>query len=297
MIRSFHRWLSLLLCVPLLWIAATGCILAVVNLWSDRHPPFRQNPRSLRESLSQVTADLTKTRAVEWQTPDILQIDNKNGERVLIDANHPEITLSAPSSSDEWLHTLMHLHRGKFLGDFGRFVFSTIGATLLFLAASGLFLLRRRNRFLNVRDFHQAGAWILTLPLGLMIVTGSLWNLSREWRALPALPQATTFDPIRALSAAEKVYPASTPQAVYFSDNRTLVLFADQSRFYWDSNAQAGDLREVWSRRGWIEPLFYLHSGRWFGRYGVLIPLLTGLGALALTITGMILFAQWWQRR
>lgn len=294
--RKFHRWLSLILCLPLLWIASTGCILAVVNLWNDRHPPFHDNPRSLRESVSKITLPLTDTRAIEWKTPDVLEIENKNGNRVFINVNNLELVPDSFSDSDEWLRTLMHLHRGRFGGDFGRYAFSTIGATLLFLAASGIFLLRKRNRLRNLRDWHQAGAWALTLPLGLMIVTGSVWNLSREWRALPALSRPTNFEPLQALSTAENAYPSSTPQAVYFSDNRTLVLFADQSRFYWDSNSQTGDLRKIWSRRGWIEPMFHLHSGRWFGRYGVLIPLLTGLGAIALTVTGMILFARWWAK-
>jgi hypothetical protein len=114
--RRYHRWLSALFGVFLLWIAVTG-VVSQVPMWG--------------EMLGGEGDDGPSVAAVASATPPGFKC--------------PEtmVCRPKPSGSKSWIGFVHHLHSGETFGPIGTLIASLSGLAMVFFAFSGLWMYTR----------------------------------------------------------------------------------------------------------------------------------------------------------
>lgn len=85
--------------------------------------------------------------------------------------------------TDETGAFVRSIHDGKWVGEwFSPFYVLVVGLGLLFLAISGLTMVKRRNRAADAsRHWHRIGSIVLVLPLAASALTGIGFRLTQAW--------------------------------------------------------------------------------------------------------------------
>ena len=124
--RSYHRWLSVLFGIFILWIAVTGLMSHAAALVRDAQGPAGVGPTA--------AAQMAAAKAAGFVCPETLTCRVK-----------PD-----PDSASAWVSYLHHLHAGEEFGLTGSILSIASGFALLFFAISGLYMyvvmFRRRAR-------------------------------------------------------------------------------------------------------------------------------------------------------
>ena len=122
--RKFHRWLSVLFGVFLLWIAVTGVMIQLAELKADSEP----RPVSVAAPANfACPADMTcRPKRVE-------------------------------GGAKDWAEWLMHLHSGEEFGPVGTTLSIVSGLALVFFAFSGLWMYIRM--WSHRRAKHHKPGW------------------------------------------------------------------------------------------------------------------------------------------
>lgn len=110
--RKWHRWLSVLFGVVLLWIAVTG-VLSQLPVWAEQ---FGGEAAERAAAAPPVPAGFT--------CPDSMICRPK----------------PAPDSARAWVGYIHHLHSGEEFGPAGTVIATLAGLSLVFFAFSGLWL-------------------------------------------------------------------------------------------------------------------------------------------------------------
>lgn len=311
--RKFHRRIALILGIPLLWIATTGTILGTLIYFRESRAPYRltegisHSPRALAQALPRLRV-LLDSAAQEGRQESIQEVKfSKTADRSdRLQFRSGETWFFAPDQarpftrlvreSSELEETLMSLHRGKFFGLAGRIGFSALSVSMLALVASGILIFTRRKQRWTVRDLHRWLSLPVFLPLSVLLLTGSVWNLSSEIRIRAGAPQKSPPPKsvpssawTLAVEKAQVAYPRSAPDGVYLVGENLLVIFKDSARVYFNLSQESLVVSRPLSAKGWFESFFWIHSGQFLGPRGILLTLATGLLTVLMGVTGLIL--------
>ena len=124
--RTYHRWLSVLFGIFILWIAGTGLLSHAAALVRDSQGSAAVGPTA--------TAQMAAAKAAGFVCPETMTCRVK-----------PD-----PDSASSWVSYLHHLHAGEEFGLTGTILSISSGFALLFFAISGLYMyvvmFRRRAR-------------------------------------------------------------------------------------------------------------------------------------------------------
>lgn len=155
-IRTYHRWIGLLITLPLLVIVLTGLVLQLRNKFEWIQPT------SLSAELSSdgrylTYEDILQRYPVQNVDQIILRPGKKNLSLRLKDGQeiqlHPQ-TGAVLKTAIRRTNFLIDLHQGSFFGAFGQYVLYLLtGLGLLFLILSGLLLFPFKRRTLYARLF------------------------------------------------------------------------------------------------------------------------------------------------
>ncbi len=130
--RKYHRWLSVLFGVFLLWIAVTGVMIQLADLVAEGE----QSP-VVRKAVAAGQAIIPAARAHE---------EDAAAEARVRFVCPPDMTcrLKAPKQGARaWVGFLQHLHSGESFGPLGTVISILSGLALGFFAVSGLWMYLR----------------------------------------------------------------------------------------------------------------------------------------------------------
>ena len=116
MMRRYHRWLSVLFGIFIVWIAATGLMSHGAALVRDAQGPAAVGPTA--------AAQMAAAKAAGFICPETMTCRVK-----------PD-----PDSASAWVSYLHHLHAGEEFGAIGTTLSILSGIALLFFAISGLWM-------------------------------------------------------------------------------------------------------------------------------------------------------------
>lgn len=116
MMRRYHRWLSVLFGIFIIWIAATGLMSHGAALVRDAQGPAAVGPTA--------AAQMAQIDAAGFVCPETMTCRVK-----------PD-----PDSASAWVSYLHHLHAGEEFGAIGTTLSILSGFALLFFAISGLYM-------------------------------------------------------------------------------------------------------------------------------------------------------------
>ncbi|HUQ14059.1 MAG TPA: PepSY domain-containing protein [Novosphingobium sp.] len=125
--RKYHRWLSIVFAVFLLWIATTGVMSQFAAMVAEGQAP----PRVDRMIVP-------PARAHEHEAPAAKPAALPAG--FVCPAELTCRPRQAPDSAQAWVGYLHHLHSGEAFGPVGVWLSIASGFALLFFAASGLWM-------------------------------------------------------------------------------------------------------------------------------------------------------------
>ena len=119
--RKYHRWLSVLFGIFLLWIAATGVMIQFAELRADSEKAQHEPPSA------EAVAGAIRGAPAGFVCP-------------------PALTCRPtpkPNVAHDWSEWLMHLHSGESFGVAGTAISILSGLALLFFSFSGLWMYTR----------------------------------------------------------------------------------------------------------------------------------------------------------
>jgi uncharacterized iron-regulated membrane protein len=149
--RHWHRWVSLLIAIPLLLTVATGVLLMTrgFNTWMQPVYPESSSPE-LKVTFEQILAaaqSVPEAKIHSWN--DISQIDIRPGKgqiRVRGKFDHWEVSVDSATGAmlqagKRRVSFFTALHEGAYFGSFVRYgIFFPSAFGTLFLIVSGLFM-------------------------------------------------------------------------------------------------------------------------------------------------------------
>ncbi len=151
--RKFHRWLSVLFGVFLLWIAATGVLSQIV--------PFVQ-----RGGFESETAERGKVQAAAIGSAVVPAARAHEGDEAPAVKMLPAFVCPAdmtcrpkPSGGRSVVGLLHHLHSGESFGPLGVVISTLSGLALLFFAFSGLWMYIRMWSHRSSRNLKPGWFW------------------------------------------------------------------------------------------------------------------------------------------
>ena len=128
--RTYHRWLSVLFGLLILWIAVTGLMSHGAALVRDAQGPAAVGPVA--------AAQMADAKAAGFVCPESMTCRVK-----------PD-----PDSASAWVSYLHHLHAGEEFGAIGTTLSILSGFALLFFAISGLWMYIQMYRRRSHRHSH-----------------------------------------------------------------------------------------------------------------------------------------------
>ena len=128
--RTYHRWLSVLFGIFIIWIAATGLMSHGAALVRDAQGPAAVGPIA--------AAQMAQAKAAGFVCPETMTCRVK-----------PD-----PDSAGAWVSYLHHLHAGEEFGAIGTTLSILSGFALLFFAISGLWMYIQMYRRRSHRHSH-----------------------------------------------------------------------------------------------------------------------------------------------
>ena len=128
--RTYHRWLSVLFGIFIIWIAATGLMSHGAALVRDAQGPAAVGPIA--------AAQMAQAKAAGFVCPETMTCRVK-----------PD-----PDSASAWVSYLHHLHAGEEFGAIGTTLSILSGFALLFFAISGLWMYIQMYRRRSHRHSH-----------------------------------------------------------------------------------------------------------------------------------------------
>ena len=128
--RTYHRWLSVLFGIFIIWIAATGLMSHGAALVRDAQGPAAVGPIA--------AAQMAQAKAAGFVCPETMTCRVK-----------PD-----PDSASAWVSYLHHLHAGEEFGAIGTILSILSGFALLFFAISGLTMYIQMYRRRSHRRSH-----------------------------------------------------------------------------------------------------------------------------------------------
>lgn len=141
--RKWHRWISVVFGVFLLWIAGTGVASQVVPLWQNGG--FENEAREKAEREAKAVAAAVAPPASAHEEPDNAPAAKASAAPGAAPFVCPEtmICRPKPTGGRSLVGTLHHLHSGESFGPIGTVISLLSGIALLFFAFSGLWMYAR----------------------------------------------------------------------------------------------------------------------------------------------------------
>ena len=141
--RKFHRWLSVLFGVFLLWIAATGVLSQIV-------------PIVQRGGFESETAERGKAQAAAIENA---VAASGRGQEFVCPADMTCRPKPKPGDPRSVVGLLHHLHSGESFGPLGVVISTLSGLALLFFAFSGLWMYIRMWSHRRTRNHKPGWFW------------------------------------------------------------------------------------------------------------------------------------------
>lgn len=137
MIRRYHRWLSVIFGIFLIWIAATGLLSHGAALYRDSLPqpvavalvPAAQAHEGMPDNAAAPAASAAAAAATPGAPAGFVCPENMTCR-----------AKPAPDSAAAWVSFFHHLHAGEEFGAIGTTLSILSGFALLFFAISGLWM-------------------------------------------------------------------------------------------------------------------------------------------------------------
>jgi hypothetical protein len=153
--RKYHRWLSVIFGVFLLWISVTGIASHVSELIANGG--FKAEERGAKPATAPAMAVIPAAQAHEDEVAAIKPAP----------ANAPfvcpaEMTCrpkAPPTGARAWTGYFHHLHSGEEFGPFGTIISLLSGIALLFFSFSGLWMYTRMWSHRRDKDHKPAWFW------------------------------------------------------------------------------------------------------------------------------------------
>ncbi|MEO6387909.1 MAG: PepSY-associated TM helix domain-containing protein [Croceibacterium sp.] len=164
--RKYHRWLSILFGVFILWIATTGLASQITDILAhaERGPP----PAAVAEKAASDVAALVvpAAQAHEGHDDEAQVPAAANGADAKAGFTCPEGWTCAPtrprpqmSAMKQWQDYFVHLHSGESFGPIGTAISVLSGFALLFFAFSGLWMYLQMFRNRRARGLSGGMFW------------------------------------------------------------------------------------------------------------------------------------------
>lgn len=307
-IYRLHRLLGLIIALPLLIMILSGLVLVFLDQIRDFDTDYR---------LSAPAADMMS--AAQLQRSIELNWPNARLTRLYLPKNY-HYSVKAVLREDRVKHTvflhpqtgrlirqldadrmsfttwLYNLHRGKFLGEPGRLIFSASGLVLCVLWFLGFMLYRPGSRKKSRLGHRQIGVYMGGF-LVFFTVCGALLNyadyFNRWFFPVPKIalnkPSSST-EPENLFASVKAVYSEADMERIYFpmtSSEPAMIRFQDGARLYMNPvTLNVIELVRPYSR--WVDWLYPVHSGRILGnnRYWL-------LPVMALTLLSLVIGGVW----
>lgn len=148
--RKFHRWLSVLFGVILLWVAGTGVAMQAVDLFGGEDPAPAAAAKVAAGAVAPPAqahgddrdndAPPVKPGAATTAAPGATGATGATAAAGPAAAGMAAPGSPRPRKPLDWHHTLQHLHSGETFGPIGTLLNSLGGIALLFFAFSGLWM-------------------------------------------------------------------------------------------------------------------------------------------------------------
>ena len=131
--RRYHRWLSALFGLFLMWIAVTGVMsqFAEIVAEGERSPTARQASAIGQAALPAANAQEQAAASVPQPVPFVCPAD-------MVCRPKPD-----PNGARAWVGYLHHLHSGEEFGVIGTWISILSGLAMVFFAFSGLWMYTR----------------------------------------------------------------------------------------------------------------------------------------------------------
>ena len=145
--RTYHRWLSVLFGILIIWIAVTGLLSHGAAIYADSLEP----PRSMSASGG---GGMIPTARAHSEDKPVVPTAAPAPQAPAAFTCPPDMTCRgkpAPDSARAWVSFFHHIHAGEEFGAIGTALSILSGFALLFFAISGLWMylqmyLRRSHR-------------------------------------------------------------------------------------------------------------------------------------------------------
>lgn len=301
-LRRIHSRCAVVVALPFLWLLLSGIILWMLLFWRESLHPYalstkqhsvlteRLQWQSIKGSLNGLESQIT--RVTFGDSRQSLRVNLASGDVwYWVPGESEPFHKSNPTFSDQCICILSGLHRGKFFGAVGRYAFTFFGFSILAYLFTGIALLKQRAGKQTQRRMHRILGWSVMLPLLGLILSGSLLNVASELRSIPSLPNRIAVssqsyaDWDSALLLARERHARSRISLIAKVGDSLLTEFANGRRLYSAGKTALAD-KAPWTRAGWIEAAYPLHSGRYWGLAGRFIILVAAVGSTMLLITG-----------
>lgn len=231
--RNLHRWLALLVALPVLTLAVTGILLAFASTWDRLQYPQVFNgghvakPLSLVSLVAALKVDDPSTRIAYLALPEatdrpvVAFVNRDSGFAKLF--MHPGTGLVLQVPESQFSHWVERLHRAWLLPDWGRYLVAASSLILLGLSLVGLYLwwpMRKRTvqRALQRRTalaWHNLVGVALAPLLVILALTGVTLTFHKPlFEALYSLTEREPVEPPPALRLSEDQVPIALTVAL-----------------------------------------------------------------------------------
>ena len=156
--RKYHRWLSVLFGVVLLWIAVTGVMSQIAALVANGGFEKETAPRGANQAAAAGSAVVPVARpregVVDAAGPPAAQLGP-----FVCPADMTCRPKPAPDAARAWVGYLHHLHSGEEFGPAGVVISILSGLAMVFFAFSGLWMYIRMWSHRRAKNHQPAWFW------------------------------------------------------------------------------------------------------------------------------------------
>ncbi len=161
--RKYHRWLSVLFGVFLLWIAATGVASQVADLIAKGGFEAKESGGKMAQSAvipaAQAHEDMAAPHMVAATNAAAPAEDGPQPAAFVCPADMTCRAKTPPQGAQAWVGYLHHLHSGEEFGPLGTVISILSGLALLFFSFSGLWMYIRMWSHRRDKDHKPAWFW------------------------------------------------------------------------------------------------------------------------------------------
>lgn len=289
-----HSWLGLLAALPLLVVAGSGVILGFYDHIRHASAPYRLE-KPVSPHLPPVA--LAEAAGAAWPTGRLETLYlpsavDRSARAVMVGDKRVTVFLHPASGAllavrdadrSDWLEFVRRLHHGNQLGLAGEIAVAAIALAIVILWLTG-FALHRRGHLHGLLGRIAGGGLVFLAVSGGILTFGK--PLRENFYPPPAASGTapTWADVSRAVKMGAMAYGRAPLGRIVFptkAGQPLLLRYRDGGRVFLDhSSAQV--LRVETSFSPWLNILYPLHSGRFFGGWGP--PLVAALGGVLLFI-------------